>query len=55
MINSLKQYVRKYHCKLLCEEKFEVNNWDMGSPEDEFITVKDEVKVIDEIWKKYSK
>lgn len=55
MINSLKQYVRKYHCKLLCEENFEVNNWNMDSPDDEFITVKNEEKVIEEIWKKYSK
>ncbi len=55
MINSLKQYVRKYRCKLLCEENFEVNNWDMDFPDDEFIAVKDEQKVFEEIWRKYSK
>lgn len=54
-INSLKQYVRKYNCKLSCKENFEVNVWNMDSPDDEFIVIKNERKVFDYIWEKYSK
>lgn len=49
-INSLKTYVRKWKCKLLCTENFETESYEDG----EFIVVKDERVAIDEIWKKYS-
>lgn len=52
-INSLKQYVKKYDCKLLCKESFETCNFNIGSPYDDCIAVKNE-EVIDVIWKKYS-
>lgn len=54
-INSLKQYVRKYNCKLLCKENFEEQNHTTASPDDYFITIKNENDAIAEIWKKYSK
>ncbi len=54
-INSLKQHIRKYKCKLLCTENFEEQNHPTASPDDYFITIKNESDAIAEICKKYSK
>lgn len=49
-INSLKRYVKKWDCRLLCEEDFKTNTYDNG----ELVVVEDESDAIQEIWKKYS-
>ena len=54
-INSLKQYIKKYNCKSLCRENFEEQNHTTASPEDYFITLKNESEAIAEIWKKYNR
>lgn len=54
-INSLKQYIRKYDCKLFCKENFEEQNNPTASLDDYFMTIKNENDTITEIWKKYSK
>lgn len=50
-INSLKQYVRKWECKLSHKEEFEITIYEGG----EFVVVEDEHKAFDVIWEKYSK
>lgn len=49
-INSLKRYISKYKCELVCVEEFEIEDYESG----ELIAVKDESVAISEIWKKYS-
>lgn len=51
LINSLKQYVRKWECVLSHKEEFEITEYEGG----EFVVVKDERKAFDVIWEKYSK
>jgi len=50
-INSLKQYIKKYECKLSHKENFKTVSIDGG----DLIVVDDEETVVKEIWRKFSK
>lgn len=49
-INSLKQYIKRYECKLLCTENYSTNEYDHGN----LIVVADEERATQAIWDKYS-
>lgn len=50
-INSLKRYVSKYNCELVCVEDFKTETYEGG----ELVAVEDENSAISKIWEKYSK
>lgn len=50
-INSLKNFIKKWECKLLCEENFKTVSYD----NDEIIAIENEGDAVDEIWQKYSR
>lgn len=52
-IKSLKQYINKNKCELLCEKKFGVNDW--SDEFKTFVTIAEETQTFQKIWKEYSK